>query len=897
MAIRQEQIVLIGTALLLGYMFFTSDAGERKVGTSRPKAPKFEDHFAPDVDLATAQDRDVQALQREMFSAPTDTRPFPELAFEMPLLEPLESLRPPPSAGPEPKLYGRFLRSAMPSNALQGLFLKAEEEEDLDGENEFALGASTDNAELTAEERQALFASYKAEYDWVHTSKYHFGYIRNPKRYTLSERPDEPILFMTVDPATGRENSLTKAPIPFERSRIHEFGFAGTVDNSLELERGNFVGELTVGQYPAAFTFALKALRHGQQSPRALEIAKEMFTRASPLTVEDPGAQLGLAGCAEVAYEFEAAFEIYEKLVAGRFSKHPVVLTRLAELEARFRMTGRARAHLEQATRFGRSEWYAQWKHGRFLLDAGESVEAVEHLRRAVEFEPKAPEFQVVRGRIRTDLGEALVAVGDLDGAQSLFDQALRADEASQRAQAGNLALAYLRGGAAADLANSSLEVSEGDATGSGFDLLMAQGLSALEAGEYPVAMERLELAAVADPLRAYIPWRALSYLAELTSNQAEAMEFADKAQANNPTDIYSLYQRGRVLAQNGDSEGALESLTKSLDLELDLPDALAAIGRLEMEAGNHERADRFLERATQVDPGLGSAFTTRGLNCLHLQRAEEAKRYFDEALAKNVGDPVAAIGQAWCVYSLGDPTEAKTLLREFEDSRRNLGDEDAYRIYANEQIERIGEWEEKVVWSDHFERQDVRNSWLFDEVPEVLISAREGAVVMDGSFDKTGRVRLKRTYTAGDFVSLQAKLTIRAGTSVRCGIFVGMENRRGSRSTPEVTAEVTVSRHGIEKKAQYRAERRNQEAPYVDVDVMKWEDEQTVLLKLERYGESGQTAFRVYIDGVLVNDRLPAAAMGQTTREVVVGVFSDGEPGRKVLLQIDDVEIVKRQR
>ena len=71
----------------------------------------------------------------------------------------------------------------------------------------------------------------------------------------------------------------------------------------------------------------------------------------------------------------------------------------------------------------------------------------------------------------------------------------------------------------------------------------------------------------------------------------------------------------------------------------------------------------------------------------------------------------------------------------------------------------------------------------------------------------------------------------------------------------------------------------------------------QPVILRLERYGESAKTAFRVLVDGVPIAERVPMPALGATTREIVVGIFAEGESGRRVNLEIDDVEIVKRER
>ena len=896
MAIRQQQIVLIGTAALLGYLVAFGPTDQSRTSSRKKQAPDFEHHQAPDVSLATPRARSAGDLERELFAPPRDTRPLPMLTFTSPQLEPLELLRPVPAAGPAPAHFGTFLRRAREVEEVPGLFLESEVEETGEtASDEFAVPEELDESLMTVEERQARLASYKASYDWVNIGSLHFGHIRNRERFLLSRRPEEPIEFVEVNPATGVEKFPGAEPFVFTRDRVEEFAFAGTIENQIELARLQFAGTLTPGQYLSALEFAGACLEQRFETPRALEVAAEVYAKVAALTSDDPTAELGLASCAEAAFEFEQAFGIYRKLLDGNYGNHPLVLSRLAQLEARFRLTEQAREHFRQAESFGRSSWQVQWDYGRFLLERGDVSGAAAHLEQANTFEPTSAAFQSVRAAIRTDFGDALVGLGRLEEARRLYTSALQADDTEQRASAGLLNVAYLLGQAPS---GDEIAAETPETEGAGFEYLIAQGLTALQAGDHQGARERLDQAAQSDPLRAYQAWRALSYLAEVTGNQAEALAFIDMAEANDPTDVYCLYQRGRILAQNDDVSGAMASLTKALDRELELPDALAAMGRLEMLGGDHEAAERYLERAVGIDARLASAHTLRGLNALHLGRAEAAREHFEQALVIDPGDPVASIGRGWCEYSIGDPTEAKTLLREFEDSRRHLSEEDPYRVYATAQIARIDDWQEKVVWSDRFERQDLRNGWMTDEEQSTTIGMRDGQVVMSGVFDKVGRTRVKRFYTSGDFVSMEAKLTVHSDNTVRVGLFVALENRRGTRGADTVTAEVMVSRHAQDKVVQYRSMRRGREDdPFIDSRVMPWADGQPVTLRLERYGESAKTAFRILVDGVPIAERVPMPSLGATTREIVVGVFAEGESGRRVNVEIDDVEIVKRER
>lgn len=892
MALRQEQWVLVGAVALVGYLAYgalTSAAREKRL---RPAgAPEFEHHPAPDLDVALARERDPAALERALFSPPRDTRPLPPLDFEAPPLQPLASLRPAPAPGVAPALFGQFLRGDLELVAAPGLF----EEEELVAEastEEFAVAPDEEQETLSPEERMERIAGYKKLYDSVNYGSLHFGQIQNEDRFRLEERPGEAILFVEFDPATGQPRFPGQGAIPVQRERVQSFDFADTPENRIELQRLRFTGELTQGQYLPLMTFADWCFTQRLETPRALEVAVEMYTKATPMDPTDPQPRLRLALCHERRFEFEQAFAIYDDLARGEFTDHPLVLASLASLEARFRMTRKAEEHFAAAERFGRSEWEVQWRYGQFLLAEGRHAEAAIHLREANRYEPTEAAYKSVRARIRTDLADALLGTGELDEARDLYGRALQADPTQQRAVAGLLTVRYLSGAAPSDD-----EVVGEEFEGAGFELLLARGLAALGAGEAEAAKESLDLAAAADPLRAYEAWRALSYLAERTGNLEDSLEYIDLAELNAPSDPYTLIQRGRILAQRDDVDGAMAAFTAALDQELRLPDVLAAMGELELTSGDYEPAELFLERALSLDAGQAGVHALRGLNALYLNRPAEAEEYFDEALRLDGLNPMAGCGRAWCSYALGDATEAVTRFREFEDSRRSLPEEDPYRVYAREQIERIGDHAEKVVWTDRMERQELRNGWGRDEEvgPEVFM--RDGKVLIEGAFAKAGRTRISREYNSGDFISFEAKLTLSTGTKARAGIFVALEQRSSSRGPAKVSAEVVLSRN-LDGTIQYRSMRRGKESePYVDSRVMSWPDNQEVTLRLERYGESAKTAFRVLVDGVPIADRVPMPSLGATSREIKVGVFAEGDPGHVVSMEIDDVEIVKRER
>lgn len=898
MRIRQEQVVFGATLALLALLVVSGSGGEGRSGARRGPVGKTLEMLAletPAVERALPLARDPFELRRSLFEPPRDTEKLPPLEYEPAPRTPLPPLRPPTAFGPEPAHFARLLRVRTPpvEGEQAGLFAAEAEASGAEAEQPAGIDLARGEAALSPAERMAQVQAYKRAYDWLMMPSYRWGRIQNPDRFLLATRPAEPILWIEFDPATGAERFRGQGAIAIERSRVEEFGFAETPENEIEIARLEFRGELTPGQYPRVLEFASWCMSQHPRAANALAVAEESYRRAAQVSGGDPAARLGLARCHEAAFQFERAYQVYRELMDAGHAQDPLVLVRMAELLARLRLFARAEELFELALRFGRTEWEVRWSYGRYLAERGRAELAREQLEQAARNEPTTPERVRERAGIRTDLGGALLALGDLEGAANWFRRALQADEQDARAIAGLLSVAYLGGGGALD--GSAPLVAQAEESPAGPQMLLASALASLAQGELAQAVDRLRLAAQADPLRAALAWRALSYLAQRTRHPEEALAFAEEAYENDPTDVYTLLQRGRVLAEREDYDGALDSYTRALDIELRLPDAAAAMGEIHHLLGNHEVAERYLEAALTLDPGFAPVHALRGQNQLRLRRLKEAEESFQRALALDRLDPTARGGLAWCAYLLGEPVEAQTLFRELDDARRDKPEQDPYRAWARRQIERIGEHEQKVVWTDRFDRQQLMNNWLIEEAAGPKVNLKEGAVWIEGAFVGQGRSRLKRVYNPGNFVSFEARVRVGAGGRVRAGIFAAIE--RTQRGQNEVRSEVSLSRHP-DGMIQTRFVRGGEtDLAYADVPVLEWPADRPVVLRIERYGESSETRFRLSFDGIPVAEDVRMPTMGGTTGDLWVGFFVEGEPGHSVNAEVDDVQVVERRR
>ena len=913
MRLRQEQVVFLATLAILGLLSWTllagGDAGRR--GRTGSEEKPFTDHRAPRVEVVQPNDA-APALRRAIFAPPRDTAPLPPLQLVEPERDPLPRLAPPPAPGPAPRVYGQLLRTDRPTVEVADLFAALDEPADLvdeaffeeqDGEEQprGSLIAAVAEAEDPGDEesyadRVARLESYKDRYDWlvqVEGGEPIFGRIENEDRYGLAVDParsSEPILFTRIDPLTGREHyaNLGDARIAHQRDAVFEFHFARTVANDIELRRLRLGGALTRGSYDEALQLADACVRQRLEAPRALAIAEELYQRCAAFDPDDPAPLLGLASCYEAGFELERAFRQYQDLLA-RFEHRPEIHVRLARLEARFLLHDQAEARLREALARNRGSWEVRWGLGRFLLERGRPEEAAEHLRQASRLAPQEPERLHVRVAIRTDLGAAQLALGEVQEAGQSFRSAIHADATHERALAGLLATGLV-GGAVGD--DDVAPVATAEARG--FELLLARGLRALQAGAWEDARDQLLAAAEADPLHAARALGALSHLADVTGHPEDALRYADEALEVDPADPYALFQRGRLLGLAEDYEGARAALLAALEVELDFEDALVALGDMAFRLGRFEDAERYLERAVSIDPSRAEVFDLRGLNFLRLGRAEPAREAFEAARDLDGGDPVALGGLAWCHYLAGDLTEALIQLGNLQETAAKQPGGERHAEWALQQVERIRDHTEKVAWSDNFNRKRLLNEWVTHEGAGPEVSMVDGAVRVEGVFRGNGRTTVYRTYNPGDFVSFEADVRISAQSNVRAGVFLAREQQRRN-AEPELTLEASISRHK-DGPLQVRLQRAGQTPEVVDM-AQQLPTDRWVRLRIERTGEGSDSTVSLSMDGVPVLEGASLPGLGRATSEVLVGLFVEGENSRQVAVEMDNAQVVFRQR
>jgi len=895
MALNREQVLFGCTLVVLGALSWRTFLVDAAVGKDkRAAARELESAASVDPAVALAAPRASKAA-RDILAPPSDTRPLPPLELQMPPLEALPGLLPPPLPGPDDGLLGRFLRAKPARFEASGLFAgQTSSDDEAEAAPAPVVGKKkpADPALASTGDLAERVAVAKRMYDWVRTNEFRFGVIANKNRWTLRSRPDEDILFVEYDVEAGRPRFPGMEPVPVPRKNIGEYGYADTVVNRIEARRSEFGDPLPAGQYDDALRFAEECLELRHETPRALEVAAEMYGRAEAVLAQDPAPKLGRARVHEAGFRFEEAHALYTELLQpGRMERSPLVLASLGQLEERFLLHAEAEAHLAEAVRYGGTQWFARSALGRFLLSRGRAADALEHLAAAVQYEPSEPERKRLRAALRADHADGLLAVGRVEAALQAYEQALAADADSGRAAAGVLTTSLLAG----KPAPSASELGEG------FDERLAAGIAGLRAGAQgaQAARDALLAAASVDPLRAHAAWRALSWLAECSGDTDEALRFVDLALEASPSDFWSNFQRGRLCADKDDLDGALESFRAALEVEVESTDALLQLGALSLRRGEREQALRYLDRATQLESTWSVAWTLRGLAQLESGALADAEDSFKRVLALDSDEPSSRNGMAWCQYRRGDSVEAMARLRELDDNRRALPEGDPHRAWARGQIERIADHLEKQVWTDQFERRQLMNGWETQEASGPLVTIHDGVVSISGQFKQDGRSRLWQRRSANDFVSIEARITVREGTNARVGMFVARESSR--QGEPQVEAEVVVARHNEPGKDTVQTrivkQRGEDQLPYADATGFRWPIGKPVVVRIERVGDASSTKVNVLFDGVPVVVGRALPSLGRTNNELKLGVFVEGQTGRSAGVDIDDVDIVFRKR
>ena len=121
--------------------------------------------------------------------------------------------------------------------------------------------------------------------------------------------------------------------------------------------------------------------------------------------------------------------------------------------------------------------------------------------------------------------------------------------------------------------------------------------------------------------------------------------------------------------------------------------------------------------------------------------------------------------------------------------------------------------------------------------------------------------------------------------------MFAARERQR--RRASDVIAAAGVSRHK-DGSLQVRFVRQGQPEDVTDMQ-QSLPTGEWVRLSIEKSGEASRSAVTIALDGIPLVENEPLASLGTATSPILVGLFAEGEPGRQVLVRMDNAAVIFR--
>jgi MSHA biogenesis protein MshN len=139
----------------------------------------------------------------------------------------------------------------------------------------------------------------------------------------------------------------------------------------------------------------------------------------------------------------------------------------------------------------------------------------------------------------------------------------------------------------------------------------------------------------------------------------AEAVDTLTKSLQVQPGNVAARKELASIWLQRANVERALSTLEEGRRIAPSDPELAIAVARLELERGNPQRAEDLLEQAasaTQADP---RSHAMHAVALQRLGRHDEAVAQFLLALQSNSGMPTWLVGLGISLRAIGKPTEA----------------------------------------------------------------------------------------------------------------------------------------------------------------------------------------------------------------------------------------------
>lgn len=205
------------------------------------------------------------------------------------------------------------------------------------------------------------------------------------------------------------------------------------------------------------------------------------------------------------------------------------------------------------------------------------------------------------------------------------------------------------------------------------FEILHDLGQAYLRNQNYPRAEEVLDRALKLQPDSAETLYLEAQVYAE-EQKTLQALELLLRARKLAPQNTDIIFLMGRLSMMQNYFEDAIQVLENGIKIAPQRADLHAALGESYFTAGKVDKAIQEFETLIQLDPSARS-YAFAGLCYRHLGRFEEAKKYFNQGLAKDPRNSACLFNLGYIENKQGNYQGAEKLLNQALEANPNYDD------------------------------------------------------------------------------------------------------------------------------------------------------------------------------------------------------------------------------
>lgn len=906
--INKEQLLFLVTIALLGilgYMRFADQVSAVRV--PRSKVLELEDVAAcPDIQFLGKGEEKYFRSGRNIFEPPQDWLPLEPLRLNTPPAVNLDPIWPfsVPSLG-----EAGFNSYSHPFGEVAAPEVLPDEEEtvveegagDTESEAPRITGITIDTSEIEIEDPDAALMK---NYDWIRLNESAgriFGQIMNGSKYDLLDPGNQdPVELRRVITESGKFAET----FPYPRERVHEFGFAETVENLYQIQKKDIVANAAhIGEM---LELAEWCRGKRDEEPEATDYAVEMVEMAVSLDPLLARAHLLLADIYEEAFDLEGVLETLKRAMACRIQE-PGIYVRYGHFLERYGLDGLAEKAYGEALQIDPSDAEALMALGDLDMKRGDYDSAFKSYDRSIDSSSEQVKIEAILKR-----GISYLSLGSLTDAGHEAGRAILRDEENWKAHNLKGCVAFSSGelAKARESFEKALELEGGRAA-----VLTNLGATLLRGGEQEEAVVRIQEAVDGDPFNSSRALTAGGFAEEMTGDTEAALAGYLKAVEVAPDDPIALYHLGRFRRISGDPEEAEKLLRSALAINGRIAAIIGELGHACLDQGKFDDAAFYLrELAGRGVENFRSLFL-QGLVQLHLGIPAEAEGFLERAVDRNNKTPEPLNGLAVACYRQGKVKEAMTALARVvrlfpEDST------DPSFLFALQTRAAIEAHGRKSQWIDRFQRNEIKNEWVRIQRSGPAIKLIKGEIVFKGT-QRQGQggemTALRREISGKQFRQFEAEITSLKENQGIIGIFMGQYRQS---SAQEILAQGEV-RFGINSQG-VLVQRVVDQGRILD-DWMEiegigplWNATEEALPGETGSGTDGGSALLTVKLGLrvadyetgrielLVDDSVVAEVivkkLRRSTRDLKIGVFGEASGGRLLHFTTDFTRIVKTE-